>query len=222
MDLRIKDISSLLKISEKDIMRLIKRNEIPFYRINKQYRFNKGEISEWMLNNRNSITGEFMKLQNIEKPAYLAELIKSGGIYYDIEGTDIKSVLSNAINLLPLSKRIESETLLSYLVEREETIPTYIGMGAAVPHPKKPIITDADEQFVAICFLKNPFPYGEKKEMLCTLFIIISSNQRNHLKTLSLISYLMQDRGFSELLMRRPKREDIMFELEKQLLKEKF
>jgi len=222
MDLRIKDISSLLKIGERDVMGLIKRNEIPFYRINRQYRFNRGEISEWMLNGRNSITGEFMKLQNIERPAYLAELLKSGGIYYDIEGTDIKSVLSNAISLLPLSKRIERETLLSYLMEREETIPTYIGMGAAVPHPKRPIITDADEQFAALCFLKTPFPYGEKKEMLRTLFIIISSNQTNHLKTLSLLSYLMQRGGFSELLNRRPERDEIMFELEKQLMKEKF
>lgn len=222
MDLRVKDISLLLKLSEKDIIGLIKRNEIPFYMINKQYRFNKGEISEWILNRRASLTSEFIKLQNIEKPAFLAELIKNGGIYYNIEGSDIKSVLSNAISLLPLSNSVDKNLLLSFLLEREEMIPTYIGQGVAVPHPKKPIITDAENSLVAVCFLKTPFVYGEKKEYLHTLFIIITSNHKNHLKTLSLLSYIIQRSEFAELLSKKPNKDELLFEIEKQLMQEKF
>ena len=222
MDLRVKDVCLLLKLSENDILSLIKRNEIPFYRINKQYRFNKGEISEWILNNRSSLTSEFIKLQKIDRPAYLAELIKSGGIYYNIEGNDMRQVLSNAISLLPFFKDDDRDMLLSYLMEREETIPTYIGRGVAVPHPKKPIITDFEDSFIAVCFLKNPFIYGDKKEVLHTLFIIISSNQTNHLKTLSLLSYIMQNSEFAELLKKRPDKDELIFEVEKQLMQEKF
>ncbi|HAV92734.1 TPA: hypothetical protein DCW38_06095 [candidate division WOR-3 bacterium] len=221
MDLKIKDISLLLNVNEKEIMRLIERREIPFYRINRHFRFNKGEISEWILRKGGGITGEFVKLQNISKPAYLTELIKNGGIYYNIEADDIKSALANIVELLPLSENINRETLLSYLLEREEMMPTYIGKGISVPHPKKPIISETDMQMVAICFLKNRFAYGKAGEELHTLFVIISSNQANHLKTLSLISYMLQKNEFAEILEKRSSKEEIIFEIEKQLMREK-
>jgi len=219
VDLNIKDICFLLNANERYVMSLIDKRDIPFYKMHHHYRFNKGEISEWILRRGSFLNDAFFKLQKIDNPLSVVENIKNGGIYYNIEGNDIASVIRNSVELLPLSANINRETLLSYLLEREEVMPTYIGSGIAVPHPKKPIISETEKQFIAVCFLKDEFVYRDKNnEKLHTLFVIISSNQSNHLKTLSLISYVLHNRRFVEILKERASKDEIYFEMEKALM----
>jgi PTS system nitrogen regulatory IIA component len=39
-------------------------------------------------------------------------------------------------------------------------MPTAIGHGIAIPHPRTPVITVADNTSVSICYLEAPFDFG--------------------------------------------------------------
>lgn len=46
--MNIKELSQYMKISTSTIRRLIRRNEVPFYKVSSQYFFNKECINEWV------------------------------------------------------------------------------------------------------------------------------------------------------------------------------
>lgn len=221
MDINIKELCQILNIEEKQIIKLIKNNEIPFYKVNKHYRFNKGEIIEWLLLRKEKSSEQLIRISDFSKPIYIIELIKNGGVFYNIEGKNIKEILKNIVDLIELDKKINKDELLSFLIEREEMMPTYIGNGIAIPHPKKPIISENEKQMISICFLKDGFEYGEKNEKLHTIFLVISANQSNHLKILSMLSFLFQKEDFSQILKERKSKEEIIFQIEKEFIKEK-
>ena len=55
MDLKLKEVAELLKVSEKTIYRWVKDGKIPCYRINHQYRFRTDEINQWAVSNKYEI-----------------------------------------------------------------------------------------------------------------------------------------------------------------------
>ncbi len=50
MDLKLKDVTELLNVSETTVKRWISDGKIPYYRLNNQYRFSRSEIENWVLN----------------------------------------------------------------------------------------------------------------------------------------------------------------------------
>ena len=49
MDLKIKDVAELLRVSETTVRRWLSSGKIPAYRLNHQYRFSRTEIEDWMM-----------------------------------------------------------------------------------------------------------------------------------------------------------------------------
>lgn len=211
MNLKIKDIVELLQVSEKTVYRWIKKNKIPAYQINHQYRFNKPEINDWILKNKIPVSDKVLCLSVSQKPVDLIELIKSGGIFYDIEGNNVKEVITNAVNSIHLSDETTREIVLSSLVAREEMMSTAVGKGIAFPHPRNPVVTDLEKEGISICFLKKDVDYHAIDGILVyTLFIILSANPKRHLEILSKLSFLCQQQDFVEILKRHSEKEKIL------------
>jgi len=138
-------------------------------------------------------------------PVPLAELVRRGGVYFNIAGTNPVEALTEAIRVLGLPPGIDRERLLAAVLEREKLMPTAIGNGAAIPHPRNPILSDPELQRVAVFFLKKPMPYGAPdRKPVSVLFLILSSDARSHLGTLSSLSELCQAESFIAFLASRP------------------
>ena len=86
MDLRIKDIVDLLQIPEKTVRRWIKDNAIPYHSIHHQYRFNRSEINEWIIDKKPELASRLPHLNPEEASTPFPELLAKGGIHYDLEG----------------------------------------------------------------------------------------------------------------------------------------
>lgn len=201
MDMKIKDIIDLLQVSEKTIYRWINEHKIPAYKINHQYRFNKAEINEWILKNKINVSDKILDLKLTGKPVSLVNLIKKGGIHYQIEGDNVAGIISNAVNSISTPPEITKKAVITSLLEREEMMPTAIGKSIAIPHPRNPIITDVENESVSICFLHNRIDYHSiDGEPVQTLFIVLSANPRRHLEILSKISYLCQLEEFVKII----------------------
>ncbi len=211
MDLKIKDIVDLLQVTEKTVYRWIKENKIPCYRINHQYRFNRAEINEWILSSKIELSSSLINLTVISHQDHLATLLERGGIISGVAGSNVKDVLRNAIERITTPTNLSKEEILSALLRREELMPTSIGKGIAIPHPRNPIITDAKNASVSICFLKTPIDFGAlDNQRVHTLFILLTANPRMHLEVLSKISYLCQSEFFLTMLKERAPEDNIL------------
>ncbi|MCL2067910.1 MAG: PTS sugar transporter subunit IIA [Treponema sp.] len=141
----------------------------------------------------------------------LAELVARGGVYHGVTGSYPSTVLTNVINLLPAFPSFKAETLLQAVLEREALMPTGIGRGVALPHPRTPLLKETDSPFVAINFPAEPLdwntPDGSKVH---TIFLIVSISSKQHLNVLSRINFLCQQEYFRTLIKSQAPKETII------------
>jgi PTS system nitrogen regulatory IIA component len=143
--------------------------------------------------------------------ASLAELIERGGVYYNIAGSSPVEVLNEATKAIPLPKGLEREALLTAILEREALMPTALGHGIAIPHPRNSMLNDQAAQRVCVFFLKSPVAYNAlDRKPVTVLFLILSADARNHLATLAGISHLCQASEFLDFLAKRPSKEELV------------
>ncbi len=201
MELKIQDVAELLQVSEKELHRWIKENRIPVHKIGHQYRFNKAEISDWIVTNNIPVSGKILNFNISRNPVRLTELIRRGGVHHLIEGGTIADVIRSAVELMATPAGIEKNAIVSALLQREDLMPTAIGGGIAVPHPRNPLIADAEDERIAICFPAKRLEYRALDGVpIHTLFIVLSATPKRHLEMLSKISYLCQQERFVGLL----------------------
>lgn len=211
MELRIRDIVELLEVSEKTVYRWIKDRKIPCYRINHQYRFNRAEINEWILNNRISVVNPQFNTRDSGLTTDLAALIEQGGIHYDIEGNTVRNVLHNAVNTIHLPDTLSRDSLFFALLNREELMSTAVGKGIALPHPRFPLIANVVDASVSIVFLKHPIDFHALDgDLVHSLFLILTYAPKRHLEVLSKISHLCQHEDFVSLLKNRSPENEIL------------
>ena len=201
MDMKIGDAAALLGASEKAIRMWIKKKALPAYKIRNQYLFNESEIREWALTNGFTLTTLRDEPGLTGKTVSVGTLLRRGGIHFNIEGSNIGDVMRNAVRCVKLPGSVDAERLSAELLKREAIITTAVGKGIAFPHPRKPIISDQEDERIAICHLKNPLDLKAKDNIpVRTLFIIVSSNGKRHLDILSGLASLCRTDEFIRLL----------------------
>jgi nitrogen PTS system EIIA component len=143
--------------------------------------------------------------------ASLAELIERGGVYYNIAGSSPVEVLNEATKAMALPKGLDREVLLTAILEREALMPTALGHGVAIPHPRNSMLTELSAQRVAVFFLKSPVAYNAlDRKPVTVLFLILSADARSHLATLAAVSHLCQDPHFLDFLAERPSKAELV------------
>jgi nitrogen PTS system EIIA component len=214
MQLTVRDVSSLLNISERTIYRWIKQGAIPVYRIHDQYRFNRSELLEWVSSQKLEVSPDIFKEPGDatdEQLPTLSQSLKTGGIYYRVTGNDKESVLRSVIEMIRLPEDIDREFLLKVFLAREELASTGIGDGIAIPHVRNPIVLNVPSSFIALCFLENPIDFKslDGKPVHC-LFLLISATARIHLHLLSKLVFALKDSTFKAHIINQASRDDII------------
>jgi nitrogen PTS system EIIA component len=211
MELSIKDMVELLQVSEKTIRKWVENKEIPAYKIDNGYRFNKAEISEWILKTGIHVSNKILDMNLTNSPRSIHELILQGGIYYDIPGSTVPEVIGNSVAVISCPPEVGRESITSSLLEREELMPTAIGAGIAIPHARNPIIADIDSERIAVCFLQKPIDYRAIDGLpVGVVFILLSANAKRHLEILAKLMYLCRQQDFIALLRERAGAEKLL------------
>jgi PTS system nitrogen regulatory IIA component len=150
-------------------------------------------------------------MANSETENGLGALIERGGVYYRLQGNTPKEALTALIAAIPPRKAVQGETLLKAVLEREALMSTSIGHGIALPHPRNPVIIDPKEQFAALAFLERPVDWRALDgKPVDTLLLIVSSSARQHLETLSKVTFFCQEEGFLDLFKAHASQEEII------------
>jgi PTS system nitrogen regulatory IIA component len=200
MELKIKDMVELLQVPEREILQLIQTKKLPAHKIHHQYYFNKQEVKEWIIVHGIPVNEKILELKLAIIPVSIASLIRKGGMIGGVQGNKPAELLRNVVDRMTIPAPISPENVLASLIEREEMMPTSIGLGIAIPHPRNPIITDIENESITVCSLAKPVDYQAMDgKLVHTLFIIMSANAKRHLEILSKLAFLCQQSEFIKL-----------------------
>ena len=212
MELKMKDMMEILQARENDVIKKIKNAGLPGRMINHQYMFNKQEVKEWIIKRGIRINRHFLELKLGDIPVSVAGLIKKGGILTTTsKGRTPAEILTDAVSKMTVPPELKKEAVLSSLIERESMMPTAVGHGIAIPHPRSPVISDVDNESITVCLLSKSIDYKAlDAEPVHTMFIVLSANPKRHLEILSRLLYICQQEGFTGLLKNKAPAADIL------------
>lgn len=213
MKLNVKDVASLLQVSEKSVYRWIKDSDFPTHRVNDQYRFNRAEVLEWATAHRVPVSPELLcepDSHGTPMPT-LVQALEDGGIHYRVEGTDKESTLRTVVRLLHLPEEVDRDYLFRVLLAREALGSTGVGKGIAIPHVRNPIVLHVPRASITLCFLEKPIEFDAiDGQPVHTLFTLISPTVRAHLHMLSRLAFALSDSSFQSVIANQGSRESIL------------
>lgn len=197
-----KQIAELLGVSPITVQRWEHQGKIPYKTIKNRVRFDRDEIVKWAREHDFNIAKSATEEPNPgAQNTYLCQAIERGGIYYDVPGTDVYSVLKSSLSELSFLKNVDRKMLLNELLNREELASTGIGHGVAIPHTRNRIDLKLQEAHLPVVFTQNPIPYNAIDDIpVFVLFMMFTTTTKEHLKLLSKISFVLQNQDVQSLL----------------------
>ncbi len=203
MELNLNTASKILGISEAMLRRLALQGKIPSFERQGRLMFPLKELKEWA--KRRNITLRLQmgedSISSHSTESTLIKAMKRGGVFFDVEGENIKDVITNAIYRIPLPSEIDRKMLIEKILEREAMASTGVGNGIAIPHPRHPVEHIPYQGMISTCFLKKMIEFNSiDGKPVFVMFIILSQNTRNHLTLLSKLSYCLRNEDFIRFL----------------------
>lgn len=213
MELGTRQVAEYLNISEKKLYQWISQKKIPVIRVGTQYRFNRAKLIEWAITHKIRLSPAIFSEEEPDSTDALRldETLERGGVFYNVKGTDIPSVLEQVITLMPLPPEVDRVYVLNVLLARESMGSTGLGNGIAIPHVRNPIIMHITQPVVSLCFLQNPIPFNAiDGQPVHTLFTIVSPSSQTHLQLLSRLSYALRNPEFMGNIQARADKDSII------------
>lgn len=212
MQLTVRDASKLLNALENTIYRWIKRDSLPAYRLQNQFRFNRAELLEWATSQKLEISPDIFKpAEEAGAVPLLSDALRAGGIFYRVKGTDKQSVLRAVVATMRLPEGVDREFLLSVLLARAAMESTAISEGIAIPHVRTPMVLHVERPLVSLCFPETPVEFGAiDGQPVFAMFSLVSPTVRAHLRLLSQLSFALRDADFRAVLEHQGTREEIV------------
>jgi PTS system nitrogen regulatory IIA component len=141
----------------------------------------------------------------------LSTLLERGGVYHNISGVNTREILATLSAALPDLPALDKEELLNALLEREALMPTSMGKGIALPHPRSPVLGTGGKPFMAVAFPALPVDWealdGKK---VGTVILIVSASSKQHLSVLSKTIFLCQQENIYSLFETKASGEEII------------
>jgi PTS system nitrogen regulatory IIA component len=215
MQLTVRDVSDLFKVSEKTVYRWVNQGILPAYRVNDQYRFNRAELLEWATTRKMNVSAElFDEPESDATPIPgLVEALQAGGIFYRLGGTDKESALRSVVEHMRLPDEVDREFVLRVLLARERLQSTGIGDGIAIPHVRNPIVLHVSRPMIMLCFMDRAIDFDALDgKPVFALFSLISPTVRAHLRMLSRLAFALNDAGFKHTVLHQAARDEILGE----------
>lgn len=217
MQLTLRKAASYLGVSESTARRWISERALPVHEVSERLYLNAVELWEWAAEHGVAVSRSLLeharRSPDVVPP--LSELLRAGGIVYDIDASAKRDVLREFVAQLPLPPEQDRATLLSVLEAREAMGSTGIGDGIAIPHVRNPIVMHIDHAFVMLALLRRPVEFDAiDGQPVYALFMAVSPTVPVHLRILAQLGFVLRDTALRTMLRDRAPAEDIIGRIE--------
>jgi PTS system nitrogen regulatory IIA component len=204
-DFTIETLADYLHISTAQVNRLVERGKLPARRVGGQWRFSVAEVNHW-LEERIGLSSD-AELQQMETALVraagdsemaapqIAELLPLECIALPLPARTRSSVIDAMCQLAAQSGWLWDPAGMAEAVRsREEMMSTALDCGAALLHPRRPPANMLERSFIAFGRTATGIPFGNARGTMTDLFFLLAStDDQTHLRTLARLSRLLQD-----------------------------
>lgn len=146
----------------------------------------------------------------------LRDALRQGGIYYDVAGSDMATLLSHMVARLPLPADFDRACYCQFAIASGSATIMGIGGGIAVPHPLHPLILPGATASITLCFTQQAVPWNAfDNQPITALFTIVSPSESMHLQLLARVAAACRDLGILQCLRLQQSEELILDVLER-------
>lgn len=213
MQLTLRQAAGYLGVSESTARRWIRERGLPVHEVNERLYLNAVELWEWAVENGVAVSRSLLEHARRAPDTVppISELLRAGGIFYDVEAPDKRALFREFVARLPLPPEQDRATLLSVLEAREAMGSTGIGGGIAIPHVRNPIVLHVDHAFVTLSLLRHPVDFDAiDGQPVHAVFMVVSPTVPVHLRILAQLGFLLRDTVLRDMLRERAPAEEII------------
>jgi PTS system nitrogen regulatory IIA component len=197
--LTIRDAARYLAVPEDTLYRWIRDGEIPFTRINDQYRLSSDDLLEWATARGINVHVDILQHAHQDIAPSFVDALRSGGAHRYDGPSDRNSILAALVQELPFEEESDRSALLELLIAREGLGSTGIGQGIAIPHARAPVVLQGAEPSIALWYLEHSVDFGAQDQVAVdTVFFMMTPTPRVHLQLLSRLASALHDREFRD------------------------
>lgn len=206
-DFTIESLAAYLHLTPTQVSRLADRDQLPGRKVAGQWRFSPADIHHWM--------EDRLGLQEEDKLAHV-EAVLDGSAPADESAISVASMLSPQAIAIPLAAKTrrsaidsmaklaaetgmlwDPDAVAEAVLAREDMQPTALDNGVALLHPRRPMANILAEPLLALGISPQGIPFGGARGRLTDLFFLIcSTDERSHLRTLARLSRMISDEAF--------------------------
>jgi PTS system nitrogen regulatory IIA component len=224
VDLKIKDVAELLNISETTVRRWLVDGKIPAYRLNRQYRFSRSEIEDWLIQQRLDAAFTDDKTEkniepfkedppvkqsnNLQFSLYRA--IYRGEVLSEVAGTSKEEIICRTMEHMATRFDLDAGVLTDLFLDREKMMPTTLGHGIGVPHTRD-FLLNTHYDVIEVVYPKRAIDYGALDgEPVHTLFFLFACEDRRHLNLLAKLAHLNANEKTRAFFRTKPTKERLL------------
>jgi PTS system nitrogen regulatory IIA component len=203
-DFDVDSLAAYLHLSPQQVARMADRGKLPGRKISGQWRFAEAEIHHW-LEDRIGLSDEeeLVQVESVldrrrgeqAEVVSLAKMLPLDAIAVPLHAKTRGSVIGEMCQLAARTGLLwDPERMAEAVRERESLHPTALDIGVALLHPRRPMPNILAEPFLALGRTYQGVPFGGVRGGLTDLFfLILSTDDRGHLRTLARLSRLLGD-----------------------------
>jgi len=206
----VEGLARYLHLSPQQVIKLAERGNLPGRKVGGQWRFSKPDIHLW-LERRIGLSDE-AELKEVEAalrhslpaenqlPVKLAEFLPREAIAVPLAARTRNSVIDEMVRLAAQTGWLwDPQQMAEAVKAREDMHTTALENGVALLHPRRPLPDILQRPFLSLGRTFSGIPFGA--ELLTDVFFLIcSTDDRGHLRTLARISRLLTAPGFLDAL----------------------
>lgn len=201
------EAARLLNVSEATMRRWIRQGL--FHGVS-GHRIERSEVLRWA-REHGIAAGDRPSPRPEPEADLLADAVARGAVVVGRDPADAAEAIGLAIEALPLADERRRPELLQEVLERERMASTGLGLGVALPHPRKPPAGLVDEPVISVCFPERPLDWAALDGApVFAVLLVLAPNAPVHLQLLARIAFVLRSETFVEFLRGRPGRDELV------------
>lgn len=207
--LTVKDLAQQIGRDAREIEKLVQRGRIPGRKIGGEWQFHPQEVTRWLETEIPEASAiELVAIEAGQTPSgetdlfRLTNYISVDTIAVPLEARTKRSVLETLLEVAGRTWQVWAPArILEAILERENALPTSLGNGIAVPHPRNPMPDDLGQTVVSFGRTYSAIPFGGSGHSMVNLFfMVLSRDTPTHLRILARLGRMIQVEGFTDTL----------------------
>ncbi len=206
-DFNVDSLAIYLHLTPAQVLRMAERGRLPGRRIAGQWRFSEAEIHHW-LEERIGVSDEkeLVRVEGVlerqkggsSEDVSIAEMLPVEAVAVPLEARTRNKVIEKMADLAMRTGLLWDAPKMAQAVrDRENLHPTALDNGVALLHPRRPMTSVLAEPLLALGRTYHGLPFGGASGALTDIFFLIcSTDDQGHLRTLARLSRLLNDAIF--------------------------